>query len=601
MASVISGLGSGVDLQAIVTQLMAAERQPEQKILALKSAASTAQTGWTNLAGYISSLKTAATALNTGTKVSASTATSSDTTAMTATATAGAQLGSLSVSIGRLATAQQLSSGALTGVAMLVGAGSAFITSGLSSLGATSLAMDGTISAGVHRLQVTQASSAAEAVATGVPALTYTGASDLSVTTTAGTVAVTLGTYATSQDLLTSLNTQLAGVATASLVAGQVRIASLDEGSGASLAVSGGAAGGLGLTAATTNGTDAKIDWDGATSTLSHITAGTPLTIAPGVTLTPAGHLSLGSANSTVIQTTATSTLADLNAQIGASGGPATAALVDTGDGTSAPLRLILAARSTGTAGQLTMTSSGISVLATGQLSTVSAAQDAQLTVGGTTVTRSSNTVTDLIPGVTLGLLKQGATINLDVSRDTATTATTVGGLVTGINALLSSVSSLVSYNATTKSSGPLAGNSGARAIPGTVLSLFNSTTGTGTTTALSQLGIQTNRDGTLSFDSAVFTARMASDPSGVADLVSSFATKLVAFTNTVTDVDGAVTLGKKNAGAEIKRRQDQIDAFEVRLTRLQSSYSAKFAALDAALGSLKQQQTRLAGMISGL
>jgi flagellar hook-associated protein 2 len=601
MASVISGLGSGIDLQAIVSQLMAAERQPEQKILALKSTATTAQTGWTNLAGYISSLKTAATALNTSTKVSSSTATSSDTTAMTATATSGAQLGSLGVSIGRLATAQQLSSGALTGPNMLVGAGSAFITSGLSSLGATALRMDGTVSAGVHRLQVTQASAAAQAVATAVPALDYTGASDLSVTSSAGTVAVTLGTYATSQDLLTSLNTQLAGVATASLVAGQVRIASLDEGSGASLTLSGGATASLGLTAATTTGGDAKVSWDGTTSTISHITSGTPLTVATGVTLTPTGHLSLGSASTTVIQTTATSTLADLNAQIGASGGPATAALVDTGDGTSAPLRLILAARSTGTAGQLTISGSGISVLAAGQLSTVSAAQDAQLTVGGTTVTRSSNTVTDLIPGVTLGLLKQGTTVNLDVSRDTATTATAVGGLVSGINALLSNVSSLVSYNATTKSSGPLAGNSGARALPGTVLSIFSGTVGTGSTTALSQLGIQTNRDGTLSFDSATFTARMASDPSGVADLVSSFATKLVAFTNTVTDVDGAVTLGKKNAGAEIKRRQDQIDAFEVRLTRLQSSYSAKFAALDAALGSLKQQQTRLAGMIGNL
>jgi len=36
-------------------------------------------------------------------------------------------------------------------------------------------------------------------------------------------------------------------------------------------------------------------------------------------------------------------------------------------------------------------------------------------------------------------------------------------------------------------------------------------------------------------------------------------------------------------------------------MTTLQKSYSAKFAALDAALGSLKQQQNRLAGQINGL
>jgi flagellar hook-associated protein 2 len=234
-------------------------------------------------------------------------------------------------------------------------------------------------------------------------------------------------------------------------------------------------------------------------------------------------------------------------------------------------------------------------------MSTVAAAQDAQLTVGGMSVTRSSNTISDLLPGVTLGLLKPTTGVTLDVQRDATATAALVGGLVTTINGLLSNVTSQVGYNATTKTSGPLSGEGGARSLPGAIQQAFGSVSGSGTTSVLSQLGIQTSRDGTLTFDSAAFSKRLASDPTGVADLVSSFATKLVTLATNVSGSDGAVTLGKNNAASEIRRRQDQVDAFEVRMTRLQQAYTAKFAALDAALGTLKQQQTRLAGMISGL
>ncbi|MGZ6827321.1 MAG: flagellar filament capping protein FliD [Mycobacteriales bacterium] len=608
MSSVISGLGSGIDLQSIVTQLMSAERAPETQMTALQRAARSAQTAWSGISSSMTALRTAAAALDTKTLAQASTATSSDTSTVTATAGAAAQLGSFSLTVNRLATAQQLSSAPLASTSMLVGAGQLVLSAGLSTVGATALSVDATTTEGVHTVAVTQASAKATAVGTAAPALSYApGADDLTVTLADGsTKTLTLGSYATVDDLATALRTGLGTTASVDVVAGQIQLSSRDEGSAATLTVSGGALAGLGLTAGTTSGRDALVSVDGgASTTVTHLDGSTPVVLSGGITLTSGGHLAAGTATTNVVRTTATSTLLDLRDAISRSGSPASASTFDTGDGSSTPVRFTLSAVATGTAGALTVDASGISVLAPSQLTTIATAQDAQLTVGGSTVTRSSNTVTDLVPGVTLNLVKATAAgappTTVTVSRDTQATSDKVKALVDAANALIGTVATQTAYDATAKTSGPLGGDATARAVAESVLEIFGSTTGTGTTNALSQLGIQTTRDGKLTFDSAAFATRMSTDPDGAAALVGAFGKALEGFAKTSLDTGGTVATGMSSAAAEIKRRQDQIDAFEVRMTAMQTSLSAKFASLDAALGSLKQQQTQLASQISGL
>jgi len=446
------------------------------------------------------------------------------------------------------------------------------------------------------------------AAATAGPALSFApGADDLTVTLGDGTTkTLTLSSYATVDDLAIALRSGLGTTAGVDVVAGRLQLSSRDEGSQATLTLSGGAVAGLGLSAATTSGRDAVLSVDGgAGTTVTHLDGSTAVPLSGGVTLTSLGHLTVGTVSTNVVRTNATSTLLDLRDAISRSGSPASASTFDTGDGSATPTRFVLSSVATGSAGALTIDSSGISVLAPGQLSTITAAQDAQLTVGGATVTRSSNTVTDLVPGVTLGLVKATATgapvTTVTVSRDTGATADMVKALVDAANALITTTKSQTAYNATAKTSGPLSGDGGARGLAGSVLELFGSVTGTGATKVLSQLGIQTTRDGKLSFDAVAFSARVNSDPDGAASLVSSFAKSLEGFAKGALDTNGVITTGISSAGAEVKRRQDQIDSFEVRMTAMQKSYSAKFASLDAALGSLKQQQTRLASQISSM
>ena len=103
--SIISGLGAGIDMNAIVTQLMQAERSPETKMNTLRLAALSAQSAWSDIGAKLSALQTAAKALDSVSNAQGATATSSDTTTLAATAAAGAIPGVTSVQVTKLATA----------------------------------------------------------------------------------------------------------------------------------------------------------------------------------------------------------------------------------------------------------------------------------------------------------------------------------------------------------------------------------------------------------------------------------------------------------------------------------------------------------------
>lgn len=134
MASITSaGIGSGLDVSSLVSQLVAAERAaPDTRIA---KAQSKAQTTLSALGGFRSALagfQDAAKALRDGgaTKLSA---TSASTSLLTATATTAAAQGSYSVEVLQLAKTHKLASGAFGSSGTAVGHGSLAITVGTQS------------------------------------------------------------------------------------------------------------------------------------------------------------------------------------------------------------------------------------------------------------------------------------------------------------------------------------------------------------------------------------------------------------------------------------------------------------------------------------
>ncbi|MGA2331129.1 MAG: flagellar filament capping protein FliD, partial [Syntrophales bacterium] len=84
------------------------------------------------------------------------------------------------------------------------------------------------------------------------------------------------------------------------------------------------------------------------------------------------------------------------------------------------------------------------------------AGKDATVEVEGVPVTKSSNTIDDVIPGVTLNLLKadNSTTINLNVTHDTDTIKNNIQTFVTDYNNVMSYISTQSSYDTTTNTTG---------------------------------------------------------------------------------------------------------------------------------------------------
>ena len=130
MAISSTGIGSGIDVQSIVSQLVELERRP---LLSLETAATFMQTqisAYGQIQSLTSALSDAASALAKPTLWQKSSATSGDATALTASATGTPAAGSYSVVASQLARAQSLASAGSASSSTVVGAGTLTIDVG---------------------------------------------------------------------------------------------------------------------------------------------------------------------------------------------------------------------------------------------------------------------------------------------------------------------------------------------------------------------------------------------------------------------------------------------------------------------------------------
>ena len=131
-----SGVGSGLDINGLVTQLVSAENASRSApILRRESAATTKISALGTLKGALSAFKGALTPLRSLDVFSMRKATSSDATHFTATASSNAAAGSYDVEVISLASAHRLASAPhLTGASTEIGYGSLEVTVGEDSL-----------------------------------------------------------------------------------------------------------------------------------------------------------------------------------------------------------------------------------------------------------------------------------------------------------------------------------------------------------------------------------------------------------------------------------------------------------------------------------
>jgi flagellar hook-associated protein 2 len=240
------------------------------------------------------------------------------------------------------------------------------------------------------------------------------------------------------------------------------------------------------------------------------------------------------------------------------------------------------------------------------------AATDASVTVTGIgTVTRATNSISDIIPGVTLSLSSTG-TATVRISEDPDTTVSKVQDFIDTYNDVVKYINegNVVTRDETkkevTNTFGPLAATrvddnaltalrsaiSASKSAGGTAIRIF------------ADLGITTQRDGTLLFDSAKLKSAIASEPTSVSDVLSSFADTAAKTGGTIdiyTRFNGLIDLTINTNKDAIADLNDRIQETERQSERQEESMRARYARLESLMSKLQQQQSSLTSALRGL
>lgn len=292
----------------------------------------------------------------------------------------------------------------------------------------------------------------------------------------------------------------------------------------------------------------------------------------------------------------------------GTVGSPITARVVKTSE--TGDYRLEFTATRTGASSAFTVTGIRNPPTAEMAFTTATQASDAEILLGTTnpmSITSTTNTLTDVAPGVTLNLKKAdlNTEITVDVTRDSAGIAGDVEKFIEAANAILSEIKTLTKYDADKKSAGLLQNDRMVRDLQSSILNAV--ATAVGGVSAASA-GVELTRDGLLTFDKAKFETAYAADPAAVAAVFTGpagsegIAQRLKTVSADATAFGtGRLTVAIESRNTANRRYDDGIAAWDVRLTRRESTLRRQFAAMEAALGRAQQQGNWLAGQLASL
>lgn len=216
------------------------------------------------------------------------------------------------------------------------------------------------------------------------------------------------------------------------------------------------------------------------------------------------GTLTVNDGTAHNISLTAGMTLDQIRNAINTSGAAVNATIINSGTTASPAYQIIMTGDDTGAANSFTATAS----LSVGTLSFTDtvAAQDALMTVDGVAITKSSNTVTDVIEGATLNLSTVGS--------GTITMAANVDGIVSNIKDFVAAyndatalIKTHTTYNQDNNTKGALFGNATLNTIYNQIRSIMTTAisgadvTDTNTLSSLAQIGIKNDNENIMAVD----------------------------------------------------------------------------------------------------
>ena len=328
-------------------------------------------------------------------------------------------------------------------------------------------------------------------------------------------------------------------------------------------------------------------------------------------------NLSIGGVSKGAIDVTTATPAGMVSAINGAKLG-VTAQLINTGNGfnvvvtgeTGAAQNFSLTSQITGTNNPV----SGVSFET--QLQT---ATNARFKVNGLEVNRSSNTVNDVIDGITLNLFTNtNGAARLDLNRDTAGIKSNVQGLVKAYNDFEETLKILGDRASEVEEfGGALAGESLLQSVRSQVRAMITSTSTTpgNTIKAARDVGLSIDRLGKLTLDEAKLDKALQNNfvevstmfsagtnnksiyspaPAGLAGSAINSIEKMLLST-------GLIDSQSKSATAQIAKYKEELTVLDERMEKLMTRYMNQFSVMESIVGNSNSMRESLKGTFEGM
>jgi flagellar hook-associated protein 2 len=295
---------------------------------------------------------------------------------------------------------------------------------------------------------------------------------------------------------------------------------------------------------------------------------------------------------------------------INKAGGGVTASIVKI---TDSSFKLVLSANNTGTNSEMTVSVTGDDTLnniigydsstSTGAMTQNSTAANAQLTFNGIALERQSNTISDAQDGITLNLTgTTTSAASLTVAKNTSTATTAIQTFVDAYNKLQDTYTSLTKFTETTTNSdaqdstnGALLGDSALRTIQTRLKSAVGGASGSGSITALSNIGITTDPNtGKLVIDNTKLSTALTDNTSAVQTMMVGDGKTTGVMTNInnlnsnfLNDSTGTIATAENSVTATLKTLTTQYNKVNDSINATIARYKTQFTALDVAIQKL--------------
>ena len=298
-------------------------------------------------------------------------------------------------------------------------------------------------------------------------------------------------------------------------------------------------------------------------------------------------------------------TLAQVRDKINAAGAGVVASILTDAGGA----RLVLRSSATGAANGFTVdvtetSPAGLSALAydlaagSSAMTLAQSAQDAKATINQVAVTSASNTLSQVIDGVTLtlaGLTTQPVAVSVKPDGDAMKKA--IDAFVSAYNDMAKYLNDQTKYDPDSKTAGPLQGDTMAVSLRSRMRSMLGVSSGASTAFArLSDIGFDVQRDGTIQLKSGLldnalanvpelkklFSNTDATDPANDGVLV-----QLRNFANQALGVDGSLTTRTTGLQSRLHDNQDQQTRMQDRIDAYEARVRAQYTALDQQMSQL--------------